>query len=73
MSRIDDIKKQKEKENRDNYGELYDNPESDDDVDEAYEKVVGHKPKPGESIADEVTEAERSRRGIMPHEKKDDK
>ncbi len=46
-------------------------PSSDDDVGEMYKQVFGHEPKPGETIADEVEEAEKARRGIEPHEEEE--
>ena len=46
--------------------------ESDDDVDEMYEAVFGHKPKPGVTMADEVEAAEKARRGHPVHEEEEE-
>ena len=75
MTKRDDIKKEIKRQDEEVYGEetmagSSPDPESDDDVAETYKKVIGHEPKKGESLADEVDEAERSRRGQPAHEHK---
>ena len=72
MTKRDDIKKQIEEEDKRVYGETsisgsMPDPGSDDDVGEMYKKVVGHEPK-GKTMAEEVEEAEKVRRGGIPHE-----
>lgn len=57
MTKRDDIKKQVEEQDEQTYGNLA--------------KAAGHKPKPGQYLADEVREAEKSRRGIQPHEEEE--
>ena len=42
--------------------EIANDPESDDDTDEMYKRFAGHKPKKGETIADEVEESEKARK-----------
>ena len=37
-------------------------PETDDDVDEMYERTFGNKPRPGSTIADEINEDEEALR-----------
>ena len=74
MSTSDDIKKQIKKQDDQVYGDdIANDPESDDDTDEMFKKFVGHKPKKGENIADEVDEAEKARRGVQPHEEEKEK
>lgn len=43
-------------------------PSSDDDVGEMMEEVTGSEPKPGQTLAEQVDEAERARRGMPPKE-----
>ena len=67
MVNQDDIKKKVKEEEEEAYGEVsgYSEPE---DVDESYEEFVGHEPKKGGSISEEVDHAEKSRRGKKkPH------
>jgi len=70
-----DIKKQVQSEDKAVYGEeamggSSPSPDSDDDIGEMYKEIIGHEPKKGESIADEVEEAERFRRGQPVHDRK---
>jgi hypothetical protein len=72
MSQRDDIKKEIEEEEKDSSGEgtlgsgSFDG--SSVDIDESYEEFVGHEPKAGEDLDEEVEAAEDNRRGIPPHE-----
>jgi len=68
-AKIKDIKKRVQEQDKEIYGDV-DNPEKDDDVGEMYKEVIGHEPKKGESLADEVEGAERFRRGQPAHEHK---
>lgn len=69
MSFLDKIKKVIKRQDREAYGEDVEGSENQG-VDESYKGFFGHKPIKGETIADETQEAERSRRGIEPHEDK---
>ena len=63
MSKSDDIKNQVKKQDDEVYGDdIANDPESDDDTDKMYKRFVGHEPKKGETIADEVEESEEARK-----------
>lgn len=69
----EDVKKEVEEQKKEFYGDEAMGsgspaPETDDDTGEMAEKVVGHKPERGDIVAHEVEEAEKSRRGVEPHE-----
>lgn len=64
-AKLSDVKKQLEKQ-KDLYGD-HDSSEKVANVEDLYEKAVGHKPKQGANLADEIEEAERVRRGKLPH------
>ena len=74
MTSRDDIKKQIEEEDKTmgsgdgTPGSSSPDLDSDDDVGEVFEKVVGHEPRGDSNIAEEMDAAEDRRRGIEPHE-----
>lgn len=61
MSDSDDVKKQIKKQDKEVYGDDIVNT-SEANTDEMYERMVGHKPRKGETIADEVEESEEARK-----------
>lgn len=69
MAKRDDMKKKVKEEEEQTYGETSGYSEPDEDTDETYKEFVGHKPKKGNNIADEVKESEDRRRGKLPFKK----